>query len=55
MAHDYGRFIYSLAYRLTGKHHDAQDLVQGFFEYLLGGKTTNPFGCFAIDRRRQKT
>jgi RNA polymerase sigma factor (sigma-70 family) len=28
VADKYGRFLYSLAYRLTGSHHDAQDLVQ---------------------------
>lgn len=28
VADEYGRFLYSLAYRLTGNHHDAQDLVQ---------------------------
>ena len=28
VAEEYGRFLYSLAYRLTGNHHDAQDLVQ---------------------------
>ena len=28
VADQYGRFLYSLAYRLTGNHHDAQDLVQ---------------------------
>jgi RNA polymerase sigma factor (sigma-70 family) len=28
VADEYGRFLYSLAYRLTGSHHDAQDLVQ---------------------------
>jgi RNA polymerase sigma-70 factor (ECF subfamily) len=28
VARDYGRFIYTVAYRLTGNHDDAQDLVQ---------------------------
>ena len=28
VADNYGRFIYSLAYRLAGNHHDAQDLTQ---------------------------
>jgi RNA polymerase sigma-70 factor, ECF subfamily len=28
VADTHGRFLYSLAYRLTGNHHDAQDLVQ---------------------------
>ncbi len=28
VAHTHGRFLYSLAYRLCGNHHDAQDLVQ---------------------------
>ncbi len=28
VANDYGRFIYTLAYRLSGNHHDAQDLTQ---------------------------
>lgn len=66
VADDYGRFLYSLAYRLTGNHHDAQDLVQevllrvrrglinyqpGNFEGWLSRITTNAF----LDRvRRQK-
>jgi len=28
VARDHGRFLYTVAYRLTGKHDDAQDLVQ---------------------------
>ncbi len=28
IARDHGRFLYTVAYRLTGKHDDAQDLVQ---------------------------
>lgn len=28
VARDYGRFLYTVAYRLTGNHDDAQDLVQ---------------------------
>lgn len=28
VAHTHDRFLYSLAYRLCGNHHDAQDLVQ---------------------------
>ena len=66
VAHTHGRFIYSLAYRLTGNHHDAQDLVQevllrvrrglatyqpGNLEGWLSRITTNAF----LDRvRKQK-
>jgi RNA polymerase sigma-70 factor, ECF subfamily len=62
----HGRFLYSLAFRLTGNHHDAQDLVQevllrvrrglisyqpGNLEGWLGRITTNAF----LDRvRKQK-
>ncbi len=62
----YGRFLYSLAYRLCGNHQDAQDLVQevllrvrrglatyrpGNFEGWLSRITTNAF----LDRvRKQK-
>jgi RNA polymerase sigma-70 factor, ECF subfamily len=28
IARDHGRFLYSVSYRLTGSHEDAQDLVQ---------------------------
>ena len=28
IARDQGRFIYTVAYRLTGNHSDAEDLVQ---------------------------
>ena len=28
VARDHGRFLYTVAYRLTGNHDDAQDLVQ---------------------------
>ena len=34
IAHDYGRFLYTVCYRLTGNDHEAQDLVQ---EVLLQG------------------
>ena len=66
VAHTHGRFLYSLAYRLCGNHHDAQDLVQevllrvrrglakyqpGNLEGWLSRITTNTF----LDRvRRQK-
>ena len=66
VAHTHGRFIYSLAYRLTGNHHDAQDLVQevllrvrrglatyqpGNLEGWISRITTNAF----LDRvRKQK-
>ncbi len=64
VAHTHGRFIYSVAYRLTGNHHDAQDLVQevllrvrrglatyqpGNLEGWLGRITTNAF----LDRVRR--
>lgn len=66
VARDYGRFLYTVAYRLTGDHDDAQDLVQdvllrvqrglatyqpGSMEAWLSRITTNAF----LDRvRRQK-
>lgn len=66
VANSHGRFIYSLAYRLAGNHHDAQDLVQevllrvrrglrtyqpGNLEGWLSRITTNAF----LDRvRKQK-
>lgn len=65
VAHTHGRFIYSLAYRLAGNHHDAQDLVQdvllrvrrglagyqpGNFEGWLSRITTNAF----LDRVRKQ-
>ncbi len=65
VADDYGRFLYTLAYRLTGNHHDAQDLVQevllrvrrglrtyrpGNFEGWLSRITTNAF----LDRVRKQ-
>ena len=66
VAHTHSRFIYSVAYRLSGNHHDAQDLVQevllrvrrglanyqpGNFEGWLSRITTNAF----LDRvRKQK-
>jgi RNA polymerase sigma-70 factor (ECF subfamily) len=66
VADRYGRFLYSLAYRLTGSHHDAQDLVQevllrvrrglatyqpGNLEGWLSRITTN---TFLDDVRRRK-
>jgi len=66
VAHSHGRFLYSLAYRLTGNHQDAQDVVQevllrvrrglatyqpGNLEGWLSRITTNTF----LDRvRKQK-
>ena len=58
VARDYGRFLYTVAYRLTGHHDDAQDLVQevllrvhrglatfqpGSMEAWLSRITTNAF------------
>lgn len=66
VADQYGRFLYSLAFRLTGNHHDAQDLVQevllrvrrglatyrpGNLEGWLSRITTN---AFLDDVRRRK-
>lgn len=65
IARDHGRFIYTVAYRLTGNHNEAQDLVQdvlvrverglksyrpGNLEGWLGRITTNIF----LDGMRQK-
>lgn len=65
VADDYGRFLYNLAFRLAGNHHDAQDLVQevllrvrrglrtyqpGNFEGWLSRITTNAF----LDRVRKQ-
>jgi RNA polymerase sigma factor (sigma-70 family) len=65
VADNYGRFIYSLSYRLVGNHHDAQDLTQevllrvrrglvnykpGNFEGWLSRITTNAF----LDRVRKQ-
>jgi RNA polymerase sigma-70 factor, ECF subfamily len=66
VAHRHGDFVYTVAYRLTGNHHDAQDLVQevllrvqrglstyrpGSMEAWLGRITTN---AFLDDVRRRK-
>lgn len=65
IARDHGRFLYTVAYRLTGNHEDAQDLVQdvlirverglatyrpGSLEGWLSRITTNAF----LDRVRAK-
>ena len=67
VARRHGDFLFTVAYRLTGDHHDAQDLVQevllrvqrglatyrpGSMEAWLGRITTNAF----LDdvRRRQR-
>ncbi|MDQ4070972.1 MAG: sigma-70 family RNA polymerase sigma factor [Actinomycetota bacterium] len=67
VARDHGRFLYTVAYRLTGNHDDAQDLVQevllrvrrgletyqpGSLEGWLSRITTNTFLDEA--RRRQR-
>jgi RNA polymerase sigma-70 factor (ECF subfamily) len=66
IARDYGRFLYTVAYRLTGDHDDAQDLVQdvllrvrrglasyqpGSMEGWLSRITTN---LFLDEMRRRK-
>jgi RNA polymerase sigma-70 factor (ECF subfamily) len=66
IAHDYGRFLYTVCYRLTGNDHEAQDLVQevllrvrrglasyqpGSMEGWLSRIATN---AFLDDVRRQK-
>jgi RNA polymerase sigma-70 factor (ECF subfamily) len=66
IARDHGRFLYTVAYRLTGNHDDAQDLVQevllrvrrglatyqpGSLEGWLSRITTN---AFLDDVRRKK-
>jgi RNA polymerase sigma-70 factor (ECF subfamily) len=40
VARDHGRFIYTVAYRLTGDHDDAQDLVQEVLLRVQRGLTT---------------
>jgi len=40
VARDHGRFLYTVAYRLTGNHQDAQDLVQEVLLRVRRGLTT---------------
>ena len=40
IARDHGRFLYTVAYRLTGKHDDAQDLVQEVLVRVQRGLAT---------------
>ncbi|HXY91689.1 MAG TPA: sigma-70 family RNA polymerase sigma factor [Acidimicrobiia bacterium] len=37
VARDHGGFLYDVAYRLTGNHHDTQDLVQDALLKIRGG------------------
>lgn len=68
VARRHGDFVYTVAYRLTGDHHDAQDLVQevllrvqrglatyrpGSIEAWLGRITTNAF-LDDVRRRRRR-
>ena len=68
VARNHGRFLYTVAYRLTGNHDDAQDLVQevllrvrkgletyqpGSLEGWLSRITTNTFLDEARRRRRR--
>jgi RNA polymerase sigma-70 factor, ECF subfamily len=68
VARDHGRFLYTVAYRLTGNHDDAQDLVQevllrvrrglatftpGSLEGWLSRITTNAFLDEVRKRRRR--
>lgn len=40
IARDYGRFLYTVAYRLTGNHEDTQDLVQDVLLRVSRGLAT---------------
>jgi len=40
IARDHGRFLYSVSYRLTGNHEDAQDLVQDVLLRVRRGLAT---------------
>jgi RNA polymerase sigma factor (sigma-70 family) len=40
IARDHGRFLYTVAYRLTGNHDDAQDLVQEVLVRVQRGLAT---------------
>ena len=40
IARDYGRFLYTVAYRLTGNHEDTQDLVQDVLVRVSRGLAT---------------
>ena len=40
VARDYGRFLYTVAYRLTGDHQDTQDLVQDVLLRVSRGLAT---------------
>lgn len=40
VARDYGRFLYTVAYRLTGNHQDTQDLVQDVLLRVSRGLAT---------------
>src|SRR2546423_2844955 len=68
VARDHGRFLYTVAYRLTGNHDDAQDLVQevllrvrrglasytpGSLEGWLSRITTNAF-LDEVRRRKRR-
>ena len=68
VARDHGRFLYTVAYRLTGNHEDAQDLVQevllrvhrglatyqpGSLEGWLSRITTNAF-LDEVRRRKRR-
>jgi len=44
VARSHGRFLYTLAYRLTGDHDDAQDLVQEVLLRVRRGLTTYQAG-----------
>ncbi len=70
IARTHGRFLYSVAYRLTGNHHDTQDLVQevlvrvrrglanyrpGNLEGWLARITTNTFLDGVRKKKRRPT
>ena len=54
VARRHGDFVYTVAYRLTGDHHDAQDLVQEVLLRVQRGTVFSPEIVDAAMRHRQR-